>query len=518
MPEAVPAVENGAVVGPGPAAAAVTDVANHQIEQTITSTDGQQDNGHYSDPASYASTGPITNEGTPQPNDVNPTAANAYKGPAHSKRKKATRACSHCQKAHLTCDDSRPCLRCVKRGLGATCQDGVRKKAKYLHDADLSSPNTKSPSPTETGQQGFTTDGLDLTGFDAGGFSIPPFDLSTYDFGSKTANLEYSILSNMLGSNGLTPGVESNDPLPFQRFPSPGPYGQTQQQQQVHSANPTFPDISMMDPSWGTRNANGYQGATSNTPGGSFTSPSPPAPSPQQIADQQAQAAQQQQQQQQQLAPPQSTAPLSSSDYRRRLRQDPESVYASVTKPFSYTPGYHALHAYLRSRFPQPLLIRIARAITHYRPSFIALTKTLTEQDLIFMEKCFQRTLLEYEKFISYSGTPTVVWRRTGEVAGVGKEFCLLTGWGREQLLGKRTFIVELMDDSSVVEYFERFSTHAFGDTSNVMTTCVLMTPQRRPVPCTFCFTIKRDVFDIPMMIIGNVSGVDVWVRMYNVC
>lgn len=33
-------------------------------------------------------------------------------------------------------DAERPCLRCVKRNLGDTCQDGVRKKAKYLRDID----------------------------------------------------------------------------------------------------------------------------------------------------------------------------------------------------------------------------------------------------------------------------------------------------------------------------------------------------------------------------------------------
>ncbi|KAG0044950.1 Transcriptional regulator of nonfermentable carbon utilization, partial [Gryganskiella cystojenkinii] len=49
-----------------------------------------------------------------------------------SRKKKANRACSHCQKAHLTCDDSRPCQRCVKRDLAGSCADGIRKKAKYL--------------------------------------------------------------------------------------------------------------------------------------------------------------------------------------------------------------------------------------------------------------------------------------------------------------------------------------------------------------------------------------------------
>jgi hypothetical protein len=37
---------------------------------------------------------------------------------------------------------------------------------------------------------------------------------------------------------------------------------------------------------------------------------------------------------------------------------------------------------------------RIVRALATFRPSFIALIMNLTEEDLIFMEKCFQRTIL----------------------------------------------------------------------------------------------------------------------------
>jgi len=78
------------------------------------------------------------------------------------KKKKANRACIHCQKAHLTCDDcscsafqpsaqvfrvcsrhgwfffsrytARPCQRCIKRGMPTDCVEGHRKKAKYLLD------------------------------------------------------------------------------------------------------------------------------------------------------------------------------------------------------------------------------------------------------------------------------------------------------------------------------------------------------------------------------------------------
>jgi hypothetical protein len=68
----------------------------------------------------------------------------------------------------------------------------------------------------------------------------------------------------------------------------------------------------------------------------------------------------------------------------------------------------------------------------------------LTTDDLIFTEKCLQRTLLEYEKLITYSGTPTVVWRRTGEIALVGKEFSLLTQWPKDTLMNKKTYIYEV--------------------------------------------------------------------------
>ena len=41
----------------------------------------------------------------------------------------------------------------------------------------------------------------------------------------------------------------------------------------------------------------------------------------------------------------------------------------------------------------------------------------------------------ELEKLISFSGTPTCVWRRTGEICLVGDEFCLLTEWSKDELL-----------------------------------------------------------------------------------
>lgn len=121
------------------------------------------------------------------------------------------------------------------------------------------------------------------------------------------------------------------------------------------------------------------------------------------------------------------------------------SPYSQVIKPYDYRQGFHYLVHHIKSRMAKPDIMRICRALAHFRPSFMAQIMNLSEEDLVFMEKCFQRTLLEYDKLINCSGTPTVVWRRTGEVELVGKEFSLLTGWSREQLLGqKKTYIYEV--------------------------------------------------------------------------
>jgi hypothetical protein len=63
------------------------------------------------------------------------------------------------------------------------------------------------------------------------------------------------------------------------------------------------------------------------------------------------------------------------------------------------------------------------------------------------------------------------------------------------------------MSNPSAVEYWEKYALHAFDNTdSAVHSTCILMSPTKRAIPCTFCFTIKRDIFDLPSVIIGNVS------------
>jgi hypothetical protein len=291
-----------------------------------------------------------------------------------------------------------------------------------------------------------------------------------------------------------------------------------------------------------------------------------------------------------------------SSILGKRTR-DPSSIYDTVKEPYSYTTGFHKLTAFLQRRFSANKTLQIAKSLASIRPSFISCTKTLNRQDLVFMEKCFQRTLFEYEEFMLNCCTPTLVCRRTGEVAAVNKEFTLLTGWKKDVLLGKEpnlnittgrnreagsaptsggntgraglstprllplslpepqgtgegrsqsVFLAELLDDDSVIAFYEDFARLAFGDSRGSVTTrCKLLkyqtndgtqeSPEAKEngkiklpdnggigglgnrvreidgehgigrlerdgkMDCSYCWTVKRDVFDIPMLIVMNV-------------
>jgi hypothetical protein len=99
----------------------------------------------------------------------------------------------------------------------------------------------------------------------------------------------------------------------------------------------------------------------------------------------------------------------------------------------------------------------------------------------------------------------------------------MLTEWRLEDLVGKRKYIYEvrilclfleitltqywcqLFENQSVVEYWENFASHAFENTTkSVYSHCVLLKPSGAPIPSTFCFSIRRDIFDLPSIVIGK--------------
>lgn len=486
------------------------------------------------------------------------------------KRRKAVRACIHCQRTHLTCDNNRPCERCVHRGFAESCVDGVRKKAKYLGADEGSAktetkpavskarprskykidtpPSVPSLSPEIHGHKPLST--LDPSQVPVQVPVSAPLDLAAvgvspavpvrvpyYDqfantgshglpgqhrFQSQTTDLEYSILGTILqgdqsesspsfSDDSASVHVSQPTSLPsyqarinnynldqqsltdvlFQHeqqnlanfdewidYPRPPPISLTINEQTPGASNGLDIGQNPLDEHFLHVHEHPHQSITDATNGGG-----------------------------QGLHRTKSSTTVMTMS--RGQKRSPAEIYRTVRRPFPYTPGFHTLIRYLKSRFSRTDLMDIVRYMASYRPSFIAITNSLTEDDLVFMEKYFQRTLLEYEKYFVYSGTPTIVWRRTGQIAAVGHEFCVLSGWPMETLLnadhGTGKFIMEVMDNQSVVEYFKVFSEISFNDSSgSTMSTCTLVTPQGQCVKTSCVFTLRKDLFGIPMMIIGN--------------
>ncbi|KAH9948531.1 hypothetical protein B0H21DRAFT_820854 [Amylocystis lapponica] len=445
------------------------------------------------------------------------------------KKKKANRACFHCQKAHLTCDDSRPCQRCIKRGMAANCTEGHRKKAKYLLDeeelellkrtksADSSSKSAEpTPMPQSQSEPQFVPpDPM---------FSYP--SSQSYTLSSEGANLEYSILSAILGNSpdsgttGSPSGTHAH------------PHGQPSSSYATAGSSSSLVNATWPAEPYGTSaqaSANGYPQAGSSTyseppigiPPSETTLPSalqtsaaavPVSVSVPMTSSQDYNAPTSagytntsfSQQQSASVSQPGTSRPYPYTDYsgehasaqysaqptngasssnsappygRPRglsstLRAErpwagptmglavantsAQAVYDSVTKPYDYTEGYHFL-----------------------------MKNAAVEEDEVFVEKCFQRSLIELDKLVSFSGTPTVAWRRTGEICLVGPEFCMLTGWEREELVGRRKYIYELFENQSVVEYWENFANHAFENTTQSVYS-------------------TADIMDLPSLVIGQ--------------
>ena len=277
---------------------------------------------------------------------------------------------------------------------------------------------------------------------------------------------------------------------------------------------------------------------------------------------------------------PTQTSSKSQTTFSRRSR-NPSTIYNTVTEPYSYTKAFHDLMALIRKRFSQKRTAHIARALASIRPSFISSLTKLDDDDRVFMEKCLQRTLLEYEDHLSLTGTPTILCRRTGEIVAVNEGFSILTGWRKSVLLGKDpnlnvnkggdaasssvtgtstsrgtntpripdstmtttlddphpkpVSIVELLDDESACDFFDDYAHLAFGDSrGSVRTPCKLLKYKTSKdaassldnevgsrlkrqangkviggsdgdkVECMLCWSVKRDVFDIPMLFVMN--------------
>ncbi|EOD52503.1 putative c6 finger domain protein [Neofusicoccum parvum UCRNP2] len=418
------------------------------------------------------------------------------KDPLRPRRKKARRACFACQRAHLTCGDERPCQRCIKRGLQDACHDGVRKKAKYLHDAP-----PEALMPGVGGHYPHLSNACQ-----PGAASVPnsaPAMGQPNNFYPQAQQANYNVYPNSSQGQMPPPMQEASAMNSFNNQQSPISPQYNQNNQQTSPVQ-SMGSIQQNQPS----NHSGMQDF-----GGIPFDPSDPALFNFDLAS------------------------LNFGNHYGAL----DEIYDSVTSPYPYTDGFHGLIALLKQRFSITKRSRIAKALASIRPSFIACTSTLNTDDLVFMEKSFQRTLYQYEDFINAHAVPTIICRRTGQIAAVSQEFSLLTGWKKDVLLGyepnqnvntggSTTRSCKLIryrtkEDLSALEnmnikseesgtgikdHIGRNKAGSIFTNGNTVVKLEGGAGAGRPgdkdglINCMFCWSVKRDVFEVPMLIVMN--------------
>lgn len=207
---------------------------------------------------------------------------------------------------------------------------------------------------------------------------------------------------------------------------------------------------------------------------------------------------------------------------QRHIYQSVQDIYTNKILNFDYPQSYHSLTHFLKTRFgidhngsteeerktKRKNLLQILKLIASYRPTFILAYKNLLiPHDLELLEILFQRCLFDHQRLMKLNSSPTIMWRRTGEIVSISDDMLSLLEYNINDILSQRRFILELMyDDESILNYFKLFKSVAVGNLhSSIVTKCNLKT--KSSDKCVeFCcvWTVKRDLFDLPSLMIGQ--------------
>ncbi|KAI9507257.1 hypothetical protein F5148DRAFT_1276283 [Russula earlei] len=439
-----------------------------------------------------------------------------------ARRRKVNQACLYCRRSHMTCDEGRPCQRCVKREIGHLCHD---ENKQVRQSAAQSQTTVAAPAPqmSTPGMCRFSVpplsshtlppsvppgDGLPcgdhlstapaVTPSPSPTWPILPASQSTYLYPHETFGREFSSLSDFL------------ETLDEQAFFT----GST-----VHGTD-TFGSAAL-----------DVSGATPPPAPGSSGSNTPDAST---VPGQQAQPqVNDLLQRYVDLVPPVlpsasltekfllTAADPSSGTRDERLKRVIRTKYeAGLLKPYNYVKGYSRLSRWMDCNVSQESKQQILQPLSVLRPKFRAIAQSLRDIDLVFIEEAFERLMLDYDRVFACMGIPACLWRRTGEIYKGNREFAELVGLDGHMLRDGRLCIYELMAEESAVNYWEKYGNVAFDSTQKaVLTSCVFRykpaldqgsgsarttATEEGFISCCFSFTIRRDTWGIPLMIVGN--------------
>lgn len=464
------------------------------------------------------------------------------------KRRKVNHACVYCRRSHMTCDLQRPCARCVKRDIGHLCHDEPRdppKKSKSEagvadiapapeesktddvngsahfgahNNGDFSTVDTTPPRGPRLAQPSPISPDSQRPGSmaNASASMLPNFDWNNngmhnqfqdmhhlhpnYMFNTSEVTNEYNLLNDFLSNSLLDEGaiynpddaqVLFNDPL----LPSNNVNLANSIQQQQGQRSQILPPPNLGPP-------------PQTQFGNEISRPSSAFPNSDKARERFYMTA---------------ADPAGLSSAEDRLHKLLKAKYdAGMLKPFNHVKGYARLNTYMSRHLTRESQLRIAKQLERFRPKFREAMHSLTDMQLVLVEMWFERSLMEYDRVFASMAIPACCWRRTGEIFRGNREMAELIGVGMERLRDGRLALHEILEEDSLVSYWEKFSAIAFEQSQKaILTSCSLKsaadvaaagtpaehTPERPTrekrrskegtLRCCFSFTIRRDTHNM---------------------
>ncbi|KAG7089341.1 hypothetical protein E1B28_011032 [Marasmius oreades] len=395
----------------------------------------QQLQSSVADVSSTSNAGATTADSEETASGTGEAAGDGGKKKKTTKRRKVNHACLYCRRSHMTCDDGRPCQRCIKREIGHLCHDERRsrpnEKAEQSEDA---SPTTVSTTATIPGPSGTVSYS-----------SLYNAPTQTQSYVSSSATWPTSVNSQTssflyrpdIGNefSVLTDFLETLDDSSFFAAPS--------------TVAPSLMSTPATNGFGGPNAFSNFNAALTpiTQPSSSSTSPVQSQPLPQSQSALQPQSTTESSTSPENKSSSSPAPPLPSDSLTKtekflltaadqedgsrdeRLNRVIRSKYeAGLLKPYNYVKGYARLSRWMDRNVSQESKHQILQPLSVLRPKFRAVAQSLRDMDLVLIEEAFERLLLDYDRVFSAMGVPACLWRRTGEIYKANREFCELVG------------------------------------------------------------------------------------------
>jgi len=406
----------------------------------------------------------------------------------NGKRKRVNTACLFCKRSHLSCDNGRPCSRCIKRGISEKCRDPGPKTAKILVKPLPEEDSSMTYSVTDTSLFPFSAEPLKSKRYSqnemVGEEEITSQTLSYFhEFSDLTDFLDLMAKQNIAVSPGILEERKSTAPMADREIIS------TLFKPNNEIASVDVNASSSTDPTKSTSTSFGDSTVAAAAPPSESLLVLPLEP----------------------LSTAERyflTASCSNTTSDEILDEIIRTKYeAGYIKPYNYVYGYTKLNSYIKK-----FTVENQKTIYHIWDSLRLLFRdgmyNATEMDLLFIEESFERLLLDYDRVFACIGTPSCLYRRDGAIFKANREFAALVKMPVESFVEGNYGIYELMTEESVINYWDKFGT-VYHDPQQkaVLTTCTLKSQKPNEsdyIKCCFSFTLRRDKFNIPFCIVGH--------------